>query len=140
MKRPAIHNSFRVAFVCFGICCFAFAIAKLSHWVGYKRTQSVVELQHHNLKGWTNSVLEVNFMRPAGSRGWVPDLPAMANAGDHGTVLYQPDGGYGVIYSFDTVWRVPVYAASIGAVSVLLGIFFRQRPGGLLRVSHENAV
>ena len=146
MKRPATHNSFRIACMCFGICCFAVALLRLSQWSGYRRTQSVAEVHHYNVKGVTNSVLEVTFMRPEGSQGRVYPLPAGIKPGDQVTVLYPTNPSRhsywergGVIYSFDTVWRTPTYAASIGAASVLFGIFFRRRSGGLLSSSHDRA-
>jgi hypothetical protein len=147
MKHPAIHNSFRIAFVCFGMCCFAVAFVRLSYWTGYKRIQSVAEVHHYNVKGVTNSVLEVTYMRPEGSQGRVDHLLADVKPGDHVTVLYPANPSRhsywergGVIYSFDTVWRIPSYAATIGAVSIALGLFFRRRSGGLFRVSHGHAV
>lgn len=107
----------------------------------------MAEVHHYNIKGVTNSVLEVIYMRPEGSLGRVDHLPADVKPEDHVTVLYPANlsrHSYwergGVIYSFDTVWRIPLYAATIGAASVALGLFFRRRPGGLFRVSHEHAV
>ena len=81
----------------------------------------------------------VEFMRQNGSRGQVWNVPADAKAGDHVSVLYRPDGGNGFIYSYDMVWRVPVFASIVGVASVLLGLFFRRRSGGLFRELHENA-
>lgn len=145
MKRPAVHNSFRIAFISFGICCFIFACVKLSAWIGYKKADSIVELvQPASLKAGTNAFIQVTFMRPSGSQGFVPfperSLPANVRPGDHVSVLYDPDGGYGVIYSFYLVWRIPMYAAILGAASISLGVFFRRRSGGLFRVSNEHAV
>jgi len=103
-------------------------------------------VNHYNVKGTTNSVLEVIYMRPEGSQGRVDRLPADVKPGDHVTVLYPADPSRhsfwergGIIYSFDTVWRIPTYAALIGVASLLCGIFFRRRSGGLCRSSYEDA-
>lgn len=146
MKRIAVHNSFRIAFIIFGACCLIIAITRLSQWIGYKKTDSVVELRKPppSIKYGTNAYLIVTFMRPSGSIGQVLDIPAGVKPGDRVSVLYLPNGGEGeregeVVYSFDRVWRIPVYSASVGTASVLLGIYFRRRPGDLFKVSHKSA-
>jgi hypothetical protein len=107
----------------------------------------VAEVHLYHVKDTTNSVLEVTYIRPEGSQGRVDRLPADIKPGDRVTVLYPANPSRhsyrergGVIYSFDAVWRVPLYASTIGAVSVALGWFFRRRSGGLFRAPHEHTV
>src|SRR5215831_16624472 len=50
MKRPSVHHFLRVAFIAFGISWLVFACFRLEHWVGYRRTESVVEAVHPAFK------------------------------------------------------------------------------------------
>lgn len=138
MKRPAIHNAFRIAFIGFGIGCLIFGCIKLSTWIGYAKADGMVELfKTENSKAGTNAFLIVSFTRPSGAQGsFYENVPANAKPGDHVSVLYRPgvmygQTGDGVVYTFSTVWRTPLVAGIIGVASMMLGFYFRRRIGGL---------
>ena len=143
MKRPSVHHSLKVAFV-FGVCWIALACFRLAHWAGYKRTEAVVEAVHPAFKEQgqiryntnavlmrgTKPVLALPFMRSSGSLSGIQEssLPAGAKQGDRVSILYRPDGRDELVYSFNAVWRVPMFAGIIGAVCICLGLWFRSRP------------
>ncbi|MBI3879898.1 MAG: DUF3592 domain-containing protein [Verrucomicrobia bacterium] len=130
MKRPVVHDAVRLAFVALGVCCLLIAFGTLWSWRGWERAEGVVEVSPYVEFGRTNYFTQVAYLRDSGVRNFVfhTSIPTTARAGDHLPVLYDPERvKYAVVYCFDTVWSIPVYAGALGVALIAVGLFARGR-------------
>jgi hypothetical protein len=128
MSPGKVHKLIRATLAGCGICCLALALIDLSHWAGYRKTDCSVETYEMVKSGTTNIGVWLPFKRPSGAIGVVANLPRDLRPGARVSVLYHPDHGYGVIYSFGLVWGTPLRAILLGTGFILVSLLLRRRP------------
>jgi hypothetical protein len=135
MARPRLYDPFRLILAGLGCASLLFGIFIGGFYcMRWKTAAGVVKSLEVVQRGKTNTVLGVDYTRSNGVQTSVPfaeeSLPALARAGDHLTVIYDPEGKSAMVYTFRSVWRTPTLAAVIGVVLAGFGWFFPPRNKG----------
>ncbi len=143
MTRPSIPDFVRLTMVALGICSLIVAVGMFWGWSGWQRTEGTVEVSQLIEYGLTNTQTRIAYTQANGAHTYVfssEGIPACVQAGDRLPVLYDPERGKNaVVYSFETVWSIPIYAALLGTVLTSLGLLARRRQRVLFTESHANA-
>jgi hypothetical protein len=143
MRRPAIPDNIRVTMVALGICLLIVAVGTFWSWLGWQKTEGTVEVSQVVEYGLTNTRTRVAYTRANGAQTYVfssDGIPASVRNGERLPVLYDPERGKNaVVYSFDTVWSIPVYTSLLGVVITSLALFARSRRRVVFIESHANA-
>ncbi len=131
MTRPEIPDFIRLTIVATGLCSLIVAAAALGRWRGWQRTEGTVEILQVVEYERTNLQTQVAYTRANGVQTHVfstDGIPARVSEGEHLPVLYDPRyGKRAVVYTFYTVWGIPITATALGVLLTLFGLFARSR-------------
>lgn len=129
--------------IALGISLLIVAVGMFWSWLEWQKTEGTVEVSQVVEYGRTNTQTRVAYTRANGEQTYVfssDGIPASVRDGERLPVLYDAERGKNaVVYSFATVWSIPLYAAVLGVVLTSFGFFARSRRRVVFVESHANA-